>query len=145
MAVTDEQVAALRAQLAGNAAEHKRLFAELDRQGDALGYSALVNAAFFEAVDRRFGKQNTRADVIEFVADVRSRFDEVADEVDPRAAERVIFKVLGTGSTDDIDAQTSLTAKLYLLAAIIADEHLDDTGLDDFMVEVRKSANYLLS
>jgi hypothetical protein len=46
MAVTDEQVAALRALLTGDAAENRRLVAEFRRDGSGAGYSALVNAAF---------------------------------------------------------------------------------------------------
>jgi hypothetical protein len=56
MTVVDEQAAALRALLTGDAAENRRLGAEVRRDGSGAGYSALVNAAFFEAVDRRFGK-----------------------------------------------------------------------------------------
>jgi hypothetical protein len=54
MAVTDHQVATLRAQLAGNLDEHKRLRRQLDRAADGRAYSALVTSAFYEAVKRRF-------------------------------------------------------------------------------------------
>jgi hypothetical protein len=144
MVVSDQQVATLRAQLAGNAAEHVRLLRQLDGQDDGLGYSALVNAAFFEAVDHRFGRDSTPADVIGYVADVRSRFDEAAEAVDPQAGERLIRKVLVGGSTDDIDGRTSSRVKLFLLAALMADQGLDDAGLDEFMASARKLADHLL-
>lgn len=83
MAVTDEQVAALRALLTGDVTENLRLAAEIRRDGRSAGYSALVNAAFFEAVDRRFGKASTPASIIEYISDVRSRSDEIAEKVDP--------------------------------------------------------------
>ena len=51
---SDLQVATLRAQLAGDFEEHKRLLAEFDEKSDARPYVTLTNAAFFEAVDRRF-------------------------------------------------------------------------------------------
>jgi hypothetical protein len=144
MSVTDQQVATLRAMLSGNRAEHKRLVAQLDRQSDGLGYSGLVTAAFIKAVDRRFGKASTRTDVIEFVAEARSRSDEIAETVDPRVGERLIRKVVSDESTDDIDARTSATAKLLLLAALIADEELDGAELDKFIADARQLADYLI-
>jgi hypothetical protein len=143
MAVTDQQLAILRAMLSGNAAEHKRLLGELDRN-DRVGYSALVTAAFIEAVDRRFGKDSTPAEAIEYVADVRSRLDDAADAVDPRVGERLILKVVTGASTDDIDPKASSTAKLFLLTALVADQNLDSVGLDEFMASARKLADHLL-
>jgi hypothetical protein len=144
MTVTDEQVAALHALLAGNVTENTRLLARFDRDTDGAGYSALVTAAFFEAVDRRFGKASEPASVIGYVADVRSRSDDIAEKVDPDAAERLIRKVLIGDPADDIDSRTSATTKLFLLAALIADEHLSTAELDQFLARVRKMADYLL-
>jgi transposase len=145
MTVTDHQVATLRAMLAGNRAEHEQLVAQLDRECDNLGYSALVTAAFIRAVSRRFGKKSVDVEVIEFVADARARSDELAEAVDPRVAERLIRKVATGDSTDDIDATTSATAKLLLLAVLIADERLDGAELDEFLSNARKLADYLAS
>lgn len=145
MAVSDLQVATLRAQLAGQTAEHMSLLAQLDKIDDGAGYSALVTAAFFEAVDRRFKGRSSKADVIEYVADVRSRFDEIAKMVDPNVAERLINKVLYGESTDDVDPQASARARLYLLAALTADAELSDVELDKFLEKARKMADYLLN
>jgi hypothetical protein len=144
MAVTNEQVAALRALLTGDAAENRRLVAEVRRDGTGAGYSALVNAAFFEAVDRRFGKASTPASIIEYVSDVRSRSDEIAEKVDPGAGERLIRKVLVDEPTDDIDSRTSATVKLFVLAALVADEDFGSAELDQFLSKFRKMADYLL-
>jgi hypothetical protein len=144
VAVTDQQVATLRAYLSGDATEHKRLLQQFDRDVDSAGYSALVTAAFFAAVDRRFGKDAARADVIEYVADVRSRLDEVADAVDPRAAERLIWEVLGEGSTGDLRGKSSARAKLFLTAALVADANFGSSELDEFVAKVRKYADHLL-
>jgi hypothetical protein len=144
MTVSDIQVATLRAFLEGNQPRYNELLGQMNRQADSVGYSALVTAAFFEAVDRRFSKQSTRPDVVEYVADVRSRSDEVADAVDPVVAERLIREVLGEGSTEDVDGRTSSTTKLFLLAALTADADLDSGGLDDFIAKIRKMADHLL-
>lgn len=78
MAVTEGQVATLRAQLAGDFEDYERQWARLDKEAATAGYTALIAAGFFEAVDRRFVKNSTiadTADIIEFVGDVRTRSD----------------------------------------------------------------------
>jgi hypothetical protein len=72
MPVTDDQVAVLPAYLADDMAEHRQLYARLDRETARIGYVAPVTAAFITAVSRRFAQEST-ADVIGFVADLRSR------------------------------------------------------------------------
>jgi hypothetical protein len=144
MTVTDEQVAALRALLTGDVDENRRLLAQLDRRTEGAGYSALVNAAFFEAVDRRFGKESAPASIVEYVADVRSRSDNLAAKINPNAGERVIQAVLTGEPADGIDSRTSATIKLFLLTALISDENLAAADLDPFLVKVRKMADYLL-
>ena len=143
MPVTDDQVAALRAQLAGDLAEHKRLLAQLDRAKAASGYSALIAAAFFEAADRRFvenGKIADDAEVIQFVGSVRARTEAATEEIDPRIAERLIGVALGKGSLADVDNETVIRTQLYLLAALVADAQLNASDLDAFMAEVRSVA-----
>lgn len=140
MSVTDQQVATLRAHLAGDFGEYQRLWPQLDRDAAKTGYTALVAAAFFEAVDRRFAKTGTGADVIEFVGAVRARFDQSGDDVDPRAAEILIRAVLGEDEDADLDDDTVAGTQIVLLTALILDEDLDDVGLDEFMAEARKVA-----
>jgi hypothetical protein len=145
MPVTDRQVAALRAQLAGRLDEHKRLVGQLDWNTEGAGYAALLDGAFFEAVDRRLGTQATDENIINFVADVRSRTDEAARDVDPGYAERLISAVLGRGgSFDDLDEKKATAAKLYMLVSFAADQEYDDAGLDEFLQEARKNADRLL-
>ena len=144
MAVTDQQVATLRAQLAGNADEHKGLFRQLDWDTEGTAYTALIDAAFFKAVDRRFRQGTTTADVIEYVGDVRSRFDEAAQAIDPQTGERAILKVLGHGSVPT-SIRAAFRARHFLLVALIADAQLDDAGLDEFLGEARKLADQWLA
>jgi len=146
MAVTDEQMATLRAQLAGNLEEHKRLLAQLDRDAARTGYSALLSAAFCVAVERRFAQGAGTADVIEFVGNVRSRLSEAADKIDPRTAERLILAVYTDERVpDNLDLETRFRTQLLLLAALIADERLDDAGLDAFLADARKLADQWLT
>jgi hypothetical protein len=145
MPVTDEQVAPLRAQLARQPAESQRLFNFLDQNAKRTGYRTLVSAAFVLAAKRRFARDVSPGQVIEFVGDVRSRSPEVAGQVDPKTAERVIMAVFTGESLQDIDPRTSWETQVVLMAAIIGDERLDDEGLDAFLAGARKLADQWLA
>jgi len=140
MPVTDEQVAALRAYLADDLDQHRQLYARLDRAARS-GYTALLAAAFFEAVNRRFAQEGTPAAVIEFVADVRGRSEALGEAIDPRAAERLIRAALTDEDIDDLDDKAKGGLYVVLLAGLIGDEQLSDDGLDEFLAEARKVAD----
>jgi hypothetical protein len=141
MSVTADEVATLRAYLAGDFDLHERLYERLEEASTRTGYMALIAAGFFEAVDRRFAQDRTMADVISFVGDLRSRTDELSEAIDPHVAERLIRHSLGEGSIADLDDRTVAGTQFLLLAGLVADEQFDDAGLESFMAEVRKLAD----
>lgn len=145
MPVADEQVTALRTILTGDAARYKELYAKLDRSRLGREYTALVAAAFGTAVMRRFGEQHTTRDVVEFVADARSRSENIAAKIDPEVGERLIGAVLGEATTQGISREAVANAQFLLLGALVAAEHLDDAGLDAFMEDARKLADEMLA
>jgi hypothetical protein len=145
MAVTDLQVATLRAQLAGDLEEHRRLLAQFDAKWDGRPYVTLTNAAFVEAVDRKFNSDTSDDDIIEFVADVRSRSEKVRLSLDPRVAERVLQAAVVDSEISDLDPAEVRRSQAILLNALIVDEGLDGAGLDEFMATARVLADRLLS
>jgi hypothetical protein len=147
MPVTADQVATLRAHLAGDFDTRERLYEKLDKAAAQSGYTALLGAAFCKAVERRFGKgkRTTVKDVTDFVGDVRSRSEDFNEKLDPRVSERMIRAALGDGSIADIDDGTVGYTEAILLTALIVDEHLDAAGLDDFMNDARQLADRWLS
>lgn len=145
MAVSNEQVATLRAFLKGDFDEYERLNDQLDRDADGAGFGALIAGGFFEAVDRKFGSSAKDADIIEFVSDVRSRSDRASERIDPKVAERLIRSTFGDGSVADLDDETVGRTQLLLLTALIADEQLDDVKLDQFMATARALGDRLMS
>jgi hypothetical protein len=146
MAITDEHMTVMRAMLAGDFDEYDRLVEELDRTGGwGADYPLLIAAAFFEGVNRRFGKGYTRADVVQFVATARERFDQSGSEIDPSAAERLVLSALEPVSVDDLDDETVVHTQGVLLGELITVQRLDAATLDKFMVEVRKTADELVS
>jgi hypothetical protein len=140
MPVTDEQAGALRAYLTDDPDEHKRLYGQLDRAAARAGYVALLTAAFVTAVTRRFGQPGAADDVIDFVADLRSRSDAVAGAIDPRAAEHLIQAALNDDDTG-VDAKNMGGLMVVILAGLVADEELTADGLDEFLAEARKVAD----
>lgn len=144
MPVNDRQRAALRAQLAGRLDEHKKLLAQLDWTVDGTGYAALVDAAFSEAVERRFGAQASAGDIAAYVADVHARTGRAGKAADPDTAERLIGAALGKSDIEDIDPRTAITARQYLLVAMTADAAYDDAALDQFLQAASKLADQWL-
>ncbi|HZB32801.1 MAG TPA: hypothetical protein VE465_21765 [Streptosporangiaceae bacterium] len=141
MPVTADQVATLRAYLKGDFGEYERLVDQLDSGAARTGYSVLLAAAFFKAVDRRFAENGTDADVVEFVGHVRARSERLGDKIDPRIAERLIRAVYTDEDIDDIDGETVIGTQFLLLAALVVDERLDEAGLDRFLAEARALAD----
>jgi hypothetical protein len=142
--VTDDQVAALRALLTDDMLLYRRLFDGLDRTAAKKGYTALVTAAFAEAVERRFGQSHNPADIAGFVADIRVRSDRLARGIDPDVAERTILTALGKGSVQGLDRKSVTIAQLVLLAGVVADEHLNGDRLDVFLASARKLADQIV-
>jgi hypothetical protein len=144
MLVTDEQEAALHAQLAGKFDEYERLLDIMDRVAARTGYSALVSAAFFLAAEERFPEGTPAASITEYVADVRTRSDRTA-KIDPVTAERVLLAVSTDEEIDDIDARASFQTQRFLLAALTADASPGTQELDDFMLRSRRLADRWLA
>lgn len=141
MAIKDDEVATLRAHLAGDFEEYQRLWAELPQDAKETTYTALLAAAFCEAVERRFSKKTPDTDVIEFVAAMRARFDPDGTQIDPRAAERMIKAVYTDEEIDDLGTRTVVSLQVAILTALITDEQLDSAALDAFMAKARADAN----
>ncbi|MGP4027890.1 hypothetical protein [Actinomadura sp. 3N407] len=151
MAITDDQVAALRAQLAGRVDEHKRLLDELDPEAANVGYVALVGAAFFEAARRRFLKDGRAAEdieIIDFVAGVRERGEDLARSIDAGVAETLIKVAIQRLPPEDrqrIDDKTAYGHQILLLAGLVSDEEFSSEELDEFMHKARYLGEEMLS
>lgn len=145
MPVTSDQVATLRSFLSRDFSDYEQRRSQIDQSPDRAGYAALVAAAFCEAVDRRFSKQDPPERVIEFVADVRAQFDRDGTQIDPRTAERMIRAVYTDEQIDDLDSATKGRTQTFLLAALIYSEHLEKAGLDAFLADASKLASQWLA
>jgi hypothetical protein len=99
MAVTDDQVAALRtclsARIDAEIADALRQFFALSRSGRLDEVGALICGAFAAAARRSFSPTWTSAEIVRFVAGFRSSSAEAADLLSPPAAENQLREVLG--------------------------------------------------
>ena len=145
MKITDDQVATLRAQLAGRTDEYVRRLDELVTEEAQNGYTTLVTAAFFEAVDRRFinnGETASESEVIDFIATKREINPVAAEQLDPSIAEQVLLHALGKGSiSQDVDGDTLMGTQVLLLAALIGEADLSEAELETFLTKARNEAD----
>ena len=144
MLVTDDGIPALRALLDAD----DRLYHEIrgrKRPRSGVSSMAFLTAAFVKAVRRRFGKDSTEADVIDYVADVRGRSEEIGDAIDPRAAEKLILAALNDEGGGDIDVRTRGRIYITFIGALVSDERLDDEGIEVFLAAARECADGALA
>ena len=57
----------------------------------------------------------------------------------------MLLSAFTNADLDDLDAEELTKTKMFLLAGIIADQHLGDAGLDEFIAKARAFADELLS
>jgi hypothetical protein len=122
MAITDDQVAALRSYLSAGtdaeAGDAERQFLTLARTGSLDGVEVLVYGAFAAAARRRFSPAWTSADIVRFVADFRSSSAEAASFITASAAENQLRGVLGEKLTTRPDEETRSRVQVILLAVL---------------------------
>lgn len=143
--VADDIVAAFRAYFSGSEGEWFARSSALDRSADGMRvYRAFLAAMFGESVRRRLGHQRPReAAIIEFVADVRARGDEIADLLDPEGTERLIAAAYGEPDGYGLGGEHT-RIRLTVLTVIIRDAALSPAELDVFLERSRTAAEEVL-
>ncbi len=146
MAVTDDQVAALRAWLhAGTDAEvsdAERRFLSLSKTSGLDEIGSLVCGAFAAAARRRFSPTWTSADIVRFVAGFRGSSVEAAELLSPSVAENQLRVVLGEKQGIVPPEEDRARAQLLLLAALTVT--LGPQELDQVLAEGRALADSLV-
>lgn len=113
----DKSVAVLRALLTDDMDTFRTLHAAQDAE-QRRAFAVLLSAAFLKAATERFTEHSSPEDIIEFVADARSRV--IGPEtVAPEDAEMIIRAALGEGHLiDDMDGRAYGAAQTAMLFAI---------------------------
>ena len=145
MPVTDEMVAAMRAYLMRDYEQFRRRNSAFDgSRTQRRAFLALLTAAFVKGVQRRFPESPARDEIIDFVAELRARGDELR-ELEPNATERMIELVFDDSvEVGDIDGKQSIGIRLSVLAQIFYDEDPDSAELEDFLDRSRAFADEML-
>jgi hypothetical protein len=146
--IIDQQVAVMRAYLSASSdaqvAEAERQFIMLARTGDADGIGELLYAAFVIAARRAFAPTWESADVVRFVADVRSSSAEAPGILDPAVAEDQLRAALGQEPAGCSDEEARARAQLVLLATLTVRLGLSAQGLDKLLSDGRTLADDLI-
>lgn len=148
MQVTDDIEATVRAYLRGDTPEYNQRFAVINRARErdtVAAFRSMVIAAFLLTVQYKFSKDSPRDEIIDYVAEIRSRADSLAEDIDPTTAERMITSVFTDENTSDIDTGTEVTIQMLFATAIVDDERIQGQLFEDLIASTRKLANDLLS
>ncbi|TYK47123.1 hypothetical protein [Actinomadura decatromicini] len=142
--VSTDQVASIRAVLAGDVGTFDRITGRLSsEERDARG--VLVAAAFAEAAHRRFAKAaDPSAAVIQFVSDLRAQHPLTGD-FDQHTAERLLLATFTDESISDVPDETKGSYYMLLLAGIVKVVGLSEAQLDAFLEDARKLADEWLA
>jgi hypothetical protein len=125
----DKSARIIRAMLADDMDTFRPLHAGLDSDERRV-FAALFGAAFYKAANDKFGKDYRAADVIEFVAEARTRYLG-PETVSAEDAERVIRAVLGEEDlANDMSAYARGEAQTAMLIAIVRDAGLSAGEVD---------------
>lgn len=143
--ISDIHKGALRTYLLDIDEWEQRHAAELAKEGDDLGYSALVWFTLETALRRRFSPTCSFADVIRYVADLRILLAEDAGLLNPGLTEKIIRSLLGDASLNGRPAfgeapEDVFAAGLLLLVTLVTEANLDETGVKQLLDEAAASA-----
>ncbi len=142
MPITEPQVAALRAFLLRDTEETAPLAYQLGDNGMP-GFIHLADAALSIAAGRRFSPRFTSADLVRYVASVRSA--RLADgseyDFDPVNGEDMLRYALGQQLTRTIEFESRLRASIALLDALTVGELSSEAAADQLLAAARELAD----
>ena len=147
MAVTDQQVASLRAFLTARSEQDAeragQMFTRLARSGAAEGIGELIYATFVVAARRKFAPRRTLADDVRYVSHLRAGNAEDTNELDPTAAENQLRIALGEQIAPHPSEEGRGTAQIILLLELTHDLRLTASELDELLSQARTLAEQL--
>jgi len=147
VAVTNQQVASLRALLTAQSEQDAeragQMFRQLADSGAAEGIGELIYAAFVVAARRKFAPRWTLAYVVRYVSHLRAGNAEDTNELAPTAAENQLRIALGEQIAPHPSEEDRGTAQIILLLELTHDLHLAPSELDELLGQARTLAEHL--
>ncbi|MFV2017810.1 hypothetical protein [Micromonospora sp. LOL_023] len=119
------------------------IYRERCQQLDTAGWQELglvLGAGFFLAARERLGNRTTKGEVIQLVAEIRSKLASTKLDLDPELAEKMLVSALTgeTGEVEDAEQGALLETELVVLWHLLGDASEEE--LDRFLVEVDQLA-----
>lgn len=140
MTALDTASATVRAFLTGDFSTYRQLHGELgkDERG---AFSVVLAAAFRDAATRRFGERYDLSEVIGFVAEARSEYPHVAEQVTAEDGERAVRIALGE---DDLlgtmDGRRYGAAQAAMLFALTHETDASRAGIHPLVTAATEQA-----
>jgi hypothetical protein len=137
--IREENILALRSFLLKGPEAWMPLRGDIQKDDEtAAGYMSLLFGAFEVAVRRKFAPTYTVGQIVRFVANLRIRLGEDANEVNPIIAEDMIRRAvdappLKADVPDDLTA--TLNAQVCILLYLVGEADFDRAGLEQFIDE----------
>ncbi|MBB4776214.1 hypothetical protein F4557_004632 [Actinomadura catellatispora] len=108
-------------------------------------YGALILSTLQIAVIDKFSPAPSLGDVIRYVADLRLQLGEHAGMLNPLLAEKAIRSLLGDDALKEVppfgeNPEDMLSTALLLLASLVAEAGLDESGVDELINEATDNA-----
>ncbi|TDE21978.1 hypothetical protein [Actinomadura sp. 6K520] len=137
--IREENILALRSFLLEGPEAWVPLQDEMQKDDEtAAGYMSLLFGAFNVAVRRRFSPTYTVGEIVRFVAELRIMAGEDAHLINTLVAEDLIRRAVGAPPPKDggpDDAETVLSAQIFILLHLVAESDFDRAGLEQFIEE----------
>mgnify|MGYP006179790755 CR=1 FL=1 len=140
MALKPDLVEYFRTMLKGNYVENDRLEAKLDTEGWG-EFATLLGIVFFLAVNRRLNERASEAEIVQFVAEMRSAAPMDAEELDANAAERLVKAALDPDIETDIDPEMAGAIQGVAIMHVLGEGKVSDHEIDALLREAVEAAN----
>ncbi|MGW0435259.1 hypothetical protein ACWDV4_22310 [Micromonospora sp. NPDC003197] len=130
----------IRTLVRGENEANERVQAQLDSEGWD-GFPKFLATVFFLAVDRRFGEEATRAEVIRFVAELRADLSHGGPELSAEAAESLIAATIDPALDYDIEPNMIGRIQASTVYKILSEENMTDEDLNALLAESMQLAS----
>jgi len=140
MTIRPELPEYIRTLVRGEHEANDQLEAQLDGTGWE-GFPRFLAALFFISVDRRFGEVGTPADVIKFVAGLRTDLSNGGPEIDAEAAETLIISIIDPSINYAIEQNMIGKIQAATIYKVLTEEDLSDSDLDAILAEAVQLAS----
>ncbi|MFV2020531.1 hypothetical protein [Micromonospora sp. LOL_023] len=131
-----------RTMLRGDYVENDRLEAQLNTKGWG-DFSTLLGIVFYYAVNHRLSERASEADIVQFVAELRTAAPVDPREIDANAAERLVKAALDPDVESDFDPEMAGKIQSLTIMHVLGEGRASGDEIDAILVSAVETANRL--